>query len=81
MPTTYLFKGGLVYTVDSSNSKTEALVARDGEIIYVGSEKGAAEILASSADPFSEIDLAGGILLPGFIDAHDHYAMGGAYRP
>jgi predicted amidohydrolase YtcJ len=79
MASTFLFKGGLVCTVDPSNPKAEALIARDGEIIYVGSEKGAAE-LVSGGDNVTEVDLAGGVLLPGFIDAHDHYAMGAVVK-
>lgn len=73
----YLFSGGTIYTVDASNSIAEALVVHDGEIVFVGS---AVEAEAFVTDSTTRIDLAGGMLLPGFIDAHDHLVMGAATK-
>lgn len=48
-----------------------AVAVRGGRIVYVGSDSGA---LALRGDRSQVIDLAGGVLLPGFVDAHTHVA-------
>lgn len=50
-------------------------VAVDGDtIVQVGPD---AEIAALVSDPHDIVDLAGGLLSPGFVDSHLHPAMGG----
>lgn len=48
-----------------------AVAVRGGRIVYVGSDSGA---LALRGERSQVIDLAGGVLLPGFVDAHTHVA-------
>ncbi|MCL1800123.1 MAG: amidohydrolase [Promicromonosporaceae bacterium] len=63
------FSGGTVFTADSANPLAEAVAIRDGEIVFVGS---AAEGERYRAQATEIIDLNGGMLLPGLIDAHIH---------
>ena len=48
-----------------------AVAVRDGRLVYVGNDSGA---LALRGQGTRVIDLAGGTLLPGFVDAHTHVA-------
>lgn len=59
----------VVYTVDSAFSVQEALVVKDGKLIFVGpSEEAFANYSAGKT-----IDAGGKAILPGFIDAHCHF--------
>ncbi|SEF51871.1 hypothetical protein SAMN04489712_101282 [Thermomonospora echinospora] len=72
-----LFLGGRVFTADPARPYAQAVAVRDGRISAVGTQ---AE-LARTRGPRTEIvDLAGGLLLPGFIDAHIHPVQGGMER-
>jgi predicted amidohydrolase YtcJ len=59
--------GGKVVTVDSSFSIREAVVVRNGTIIAVGGDT-----LRHQFDAAREVDLAGRMVMPGFIDTHTH---------
>lgn len=72
--TAYLFRGGSIRTMDSAAPLAESVVVIDSLITYVGNETGASDALP---EHFEVIDLEGGMLLPGFIDAHDHLATMG----
>jgi predicted amidohydrolase YtcJ len=52
----------------------EAVAVEDGLIVYVGGEAGAARFVGPRT---RTVDLAGGMLLPGFHDAHIHALEGG----
>lgn len=65
----YVFTNGAIYTVSEEQPWAEAVAVKGDRIVYVGSAKGAAEHIGKST---RKIDLAGGMLLPGFIDAHAH---------
>lgn len=67
------FSGGTVFTVNDEQPLAEALVVSDGEISYVGDFAGSERAITGDT---LEVNLGGGMLLPGFIDAHDHLAMG-----
>lgn len=69
-----VFRGGTVWTMDSSRSVKEAVAVRDGSIVYVGSAEGAEDWIGESTEI---VELAGGMLLPGFQDAHVHVLEGG----
>jgi len=58
-----------VVTVDSSFAIAEAVAVRDGRIVRVGSN---ADMLALKGPRTEVIDLAGRMVLPGFIDCHSH---------
>jgi predicted amidohydrolase YtcJ len=64
-----VFTNGVVYTVDSLNSKTEAVAIKDKSIIFVGNNDGVQNYIG---DNTKVINLNGKMLLPGFIDAHCH---------
>ncbi|WP_019530727.1 amidohydrolase [Dasania marina] len=65
-----------VYTVDEQQPWAEAVAVKDGKIVFVGSNQDAKQWLG---DDTQQQDLAGKMLLPGFIDSHAHPAAGGAF--
>ncbi len=68
-----VFHGGSVYTADAAGSFALAVAIGDGRILAVGTDD---DILA--AYPGAEmIDLGGRTVVPGFIDAHNHYLATG----
>lgn len=67
-PSTY-FENGTIYTADAQDTVAEALAIEDGKIVFVGSAAEGASYRESAEEV---VDLEGGMLLPGFIDAHIH---------
>ena len=65
---------GAIYTVDKNRSWAQAVAITDGKIVYVGSDEDAKSHIDEQT---VIIDLAGKMVLPGFVDAHAHpsYAM------
>jgi predicted amidohydrolase YtcJ len=61
---------GNIYTIDSKNSKAEALAVLDGNIIGVGTNL---EIQRLCGEGWRSINLQGKAVLPGFIDSHVHF--------
>lgn len=70
----WLFQNGTIYTVNPAQSRAEAVAVRGNRIVYVGDKAGAAVWKGPGT---RVVDLAGRMLLPGFIDAHNHLAVGG----
>ena len=69
-----LWHGGAIITMDGATPATaEAVVERDGKIVFVGAE---AEARTAAGQGFKLRDLKGATLLPGFVDAHSHFAIG-----
>jgi predicted amidohydrolase YtcJ len=65
-----IFSGGSIVTVTDEDSMPEAVAVKDGLIVFVGSQ---ARAEAEWQGPDTQRrDLQGGVLLPGFIDAHGH---------
>jgi len=60
---------GFIYTVDSLNTKAEAVAIKDKSIIYVGDNDGVQNYIN---DKTKVINLNGKMILPGFIDSHCH---------
>lgn len=71
-----ILTGGVVHTVDATNSLAQAVAVADGHILAVGSNA----FIAATAGPATQrIELGGRSLTPGFIDAHQHFVgIGGA---
>jgi predicted amidohydrolase YtcJ len=67
-----LFTGGPILTMRRESPRAEALAIDGDRIAAVGE---AAAVRAASPDA-EEVDLAGACLLPGFIDAHQHFSEG-----
>ena len=65
---------GKVFTADSENSFAEALAVKDGRILKVGSSM---EIERLKGESTEVIDLDGKLVLPGFIDSHEHCIVRG----
>ncbi len=68
------FLNANVYTVDSTLPRAEAVVAKGNRIVYVGTSAGARTFAGSSAEI---IDVRGRLMVPGFIDDHVHFVLGG----
>lgn len=60
---------GKVVTVDRDGSEAEAVAVRGGKIIKVGKSS---DVLQLTHKDTVKIDLGGKLLLPGFIDTHEH---------
>jgi predicted amidohydrolase YtcJ len=67
-------RNGYVYTVDGQNSVQQAIAISGGKIVYVGSDAGVDGYIGKQTQL---IDLAGRMLMPGFVDAHMHPGDGG----
>jgi predicted amidohydrolase YtcJ len=63
--------GGPILTMEASQPHAEAIAIAGGQILSVGSK---ADVLAHAGPATHQVDLAGRTLLPGFIDAHGHFA-------
>ncbi len=73
-PVDLLFTGGAVFADGGSAITTVAV--RDGRIIAVGGD----EVRELAGATTQTVDLAGGLLIPGFQDAHVHPVEGGLER-
>jgi hypothetical protein len=66
-----LYSGGDILTMAGPSPEyAEALVERNGKIVYVGPLAGAIRAAGGGA---RRVNLAGRTLLPGFIDTHGHF--------
>jgi predicted amidohydrolase YtcJ len=73
-PATLILRSGTIHTMDKAGTIAEAMVVRDGEIVYVGDDEGTRPYEADNA---TIIDLSSKSVFPGFHDAHTHLVMGG----
>ena len=73
-PAATLFKNGAVWTADAARPRAEAVLVQDGRIAFVGDTDEAAAQAPADAQV---IDLAGRMLLPGFVESHSHPATAG----
>lgn len=62
--------GGRIVTVDEVRPEVQALAARDGRIVAVGSDAEVREWIGAETEV---IELEGRLAMPGFIDAHAHF--------
>ncbi len=69
-----LFRGGRVFTSDPDRPWAEAVVIEGERIVFVGHVADAVD--RAGADAVVH-DIAGGVVLPGFVDAHAHVTMTG----
>jgi predicted amidohydrolase YtcJ len=68
-----LYLGGTVLTMEPAAPVAEALAVRDGRIALVGGADAAARLREEAAEV---VDLRGKTLIPGFVDPHNHFAVG-----
>ena len=72
-----ILTNGVVHTVDAARTVREAVAVTDGRIVAVGTASEVAELAGPGT---RTVDVEGGMVLPGFQDAHCHLAMGGYER-
>ena len=68
-PADYLFTNAKVYTVNPDQAWAEAVAIRGNRIVYVGDSAGADSFVGEGTVVH---DLAGKMVLPGFVSGHDH---------
>ncbi len=68
------FVHATVHTVDPRRPRAEAIVVKENRIVYVGSSKDARRFAGPEAEI---IDVGGKLMIPGFIDNHVHFVLGG----
>ncbi len=68
-----IIHNGTIYTIDETFSTAEAMAIKDGAIMESGKE----EIILGKYTAADIIDLEGGFVYPGLIDAHCHYVSYG----
>ena len=68
-PADTIFTGGAIVTMDPDRPAVEAVAVRGGVIAAAGAR---GVVMARRGDETRVVDLGGGALLPGFIDAHGH---------
>jgi predicted amidohydrolase YtcJ len=69
-PADLVLRGGRVVTLDPAVPEAQALAARDGAIVAVGSNADMARYVGSSTQV---IELNGQLAIPGFIEGHGHF--------
>jgi predicted amidohydrolase YtcJ len=72
-PATLILRSGTIHTMDDAGTVAEAMVVRNGEIVYVGDDQGA----LAYEDNAEIIELSDKTVLPSFHDTHTHLIMGG----
>ena len=66
---------GNFYTVDEKKPKVQAVAIADGKLIFVGDVDGVKNFIGEGT---KEENFKGGMILPGFVDAHAHGNLGGS---
>lgn len=73
--TTRLISGGPIFTADPERPRAEALLVDGDRIVRVGGR----EIIDDCANlDIERMDIADGLVVPGFVDGHVHVAMTGS---
>jgi hypothetical protein len=67
---------GRIFTVDAAQPWAQAAAIRDGKFVMVGKDEDVKKLIGRETEV---IDLQGKLALPGFNDAHLHFANGGLY--
>ena len=66
-----------IYSLDPAAPRAQALAAKAGRIIALGSPQSVLVVAAREIPESPAVDLDGKTVLPGFIDAHTHFLAGG----
>lgn len=69
-----IYSGGPIITIDDTVPRAEAVAVGNGRILAVGTLE---DMKALRGDATNDFDLAGGTMLPGFVDSHGHVVFGG----
>lgn len=65
-----VLRHGTIYTADDAQPVAQAVAVQDGKIVYVGDDAGVEALIGAETQV---IDLKGGVVFPGFVDAHAHF--------
>ena len=76
-PADLVLRGGRLVTLDDRVPEAQALAARDGRIVALGSDADIADHIGPSTQV---IDLNGQFAMPGFIEGHGHFTGIGEYQ-
>ena len=71
-----IFVNGYIYTVNNRSEWVEAVAIKGDRIIYAGDEEGVRALCGENTEV---TDLAGKMMLPGFIDGHCHPVLAAHY--
>lgn len=71
---TKVFTNGVIRTLNPEQPVAGAVAVRDGLVIAVGDQQQVRDHAGGQAEL---LDLAGGTMLPGFIESHNHFQMAG----
>ncbi|MGI9520672.1 MAG: amidohydrolase family protein, partial [Hyphomicrobiaceae bacterium] len=71
---TYAFINGKIYTMNAGQPWAEAVAVEGNKIVYVGDAQGLKYHIGLDTQI---VDLAGKMMLPGFVDGHIHAVVGG----
>src|SRR5580658_6199623 len=69
-PADLVLRNGKIVTVEASVPEVQALAARGGKIVAVGTNE---QMLAYVGSATKVIDLGGRLAIPGFIEGHGHF--------
>jgi predicted amidohydrolase YtcJ len=69
-PADLILRGGKIVTLDGTTPEAEALAARNGVIVAIGTDAAIARFAAPSTQV---IELKGQLAIPGFIEGHGHF--------
>ncbi|WP_455362440.1 amidohydrolase [Streptomyces sp. SYSU K21746] len=72
-PADLVLTGARIHTVDPALPEAQALAVRAGRIVWLGPDSGAADWTGPDTEV---LDAGGRLVLPGFIDAHNHVRLG-----
>ncbi|MGW6563957.1 amidohydrolase [Streptomyces sp. NPDC054975] len=72
-PADLVLTGARIHTVDAELPEAEALAVRDGRIVWLGAD---ADVARWTGPDTTVVDAGGRLVLPGFIDAHNHVRLG-----
>ncbi|WP_327654250.1 amidohydrolase [Streptomyces sp. NBC_00483] len=72
-PADLVLRGARIHTVDPELPAAEALAVRDGRIVWLGDDADAGRWTGPDT---RVVDAEGRLVLPGFIDAHNHVRLG-----
>jgi predicted amidohydrolase YtcJ len=76
-PADLVLRNGRLVTLEKNSPEAQALAARDGKIVAVGTD----QAIAKFAGPSTRvIDLHGRLAIPGFIEGHGHFTELGASK-
>jgi hypothetical protein len=76
-PADLVLRGGIIVTVDDDRPRAEALAAREGRIVAIGSD---ADVKPLIGPMTRVIELGGRLAIPGFIEGHGHLLSLGQAR-